>query len=445
MCKSEKYILDSSFDPDKFLADITAAKAAVGEATEEDATHMQRIVFISQVLLYGGHALLLVSAAMSWGALTVATCFVGACMISFARCMKWAIIGHHVCHGGFDKLQKSHPNVLPSHYKRGVFAIGARRFFDWLDWMLPQAWDVEHNKAHHYYLSEEKDPDLVESNFESVRVAALPKALKYMNMIVWLFIWKLAYYSPNTFKELVLSKKEGWMARNWPKGCKPTDPVIVLHALRMPVEALLTGRVQDSIFWLVFFAQWFGVILPMMASVALPAAWPLVLAYVGHWPGATSPREAAVRLLAASVVADMLSNAHSFIIITCNHSGGDLYRYSTSCKAFSAEFFLRCAYSSANFECGNDLVDITYGWLNYQVEHHMYPDLTPLQYRKLQPLVKSVCKKHGVMYVQQNALTRTWKMFQVAVGDAQMKRCTALVPPEAYAKKEIGVEDVSSR
>ena len=99
------------------------------------------------------------------------------------------------------------------------------------------------------------------------------------------------------------------------------------------------------------------------------------------------------------------------IIITCNHSGGDLYRYSTSCKAsqhllplwhcqkvsicmhltsnvwawsceilthetpwqpsaaywllqrlmkpnkslqaFSAEFFLRCAYSSANFECGN--------------------------------------------------------------------------------------------
>jgi hypothetical protein len=38
------------------------------------------------------------------------------------------------------------------------------------------------------------------------------------------------------------------------------------------------------------------------------------------------------------------------VIIACNHSGGDLYRYSTSCKAYSAEFLLRCAYSSANFE-----------------------------------------------------------------------------------------------
>ena len=38
------------------------------------------------------------------------------------------------------------------------------------------------------------------------------------------------------------------------------------------------------------------------------------------------------------------------------------------------------------------------------------------------------------MYVQQNALKRTWMMFQVAVGEAQMKRCTALVPPSAYGK-----------
>lgn len=50
-------------------------------------------------------------------------------MIAYARCMKWAIIGHHVSHGGrcftcltmrqrgFDSLQKSHPNALPKHYK----------------------------------------------------------------------------------------------------------------------------------------------------------------------------------------------------------------------------------------------------------------------------------------------------------------------------------------
>ena len=49
--------------------------------------------------------------------------------------------------------------------------------------MLPQAWDVEHNKAHHYYLSEEKDPDLVEHNFELLRAFPLPRAMKYASMV----------------------------------------------------------------------------------------------------------------------------------------------------------------------------------------------------------------------------------------------------------------------
>ncbi|CAK9070856.1 unnamed protein product [Durusdinium trenchii] len=436
MCKSDSYVLDESFNPEEFVADIKKAKAAVGEATEEDAQHLHRLVLISQVVLYGGHIFLLLGAAMpSMAALLL--CGLGACMIAFARCMKWAIIGHHVSHGGYDSLQKSHPNALPAHYKRGVFAIGVRRFFDWLDWMLPQAWDVEHNKAHHYYLSEEKDPDLVEHNTAMLRTLPLPKSMKYAFLLLWVFTWKLTYYSPNTYKELVLSEKKGWLARNWPSWTKKTDPVTVFDALRMPLESLLSGKVMDAFFWLVFFAQWSTAIFPMLISVLLPAAWPLLLGRAGLWFGATTAGQAAIRALITSLVADMLSNAHAFVIIACNHSGGDLYRYSTSCKAYSAEFLLRCTYSSANFECGNDLIDIVYGWLNYQIEHHMYPDMTPLQYRKFQPLVKSICKKHGVMYVQQNALKRTWMMFQVAVGDAQMKRCTALVPPKAYEKSKI--------
>jgi len=36
---------------------------------------------------------------------------------------------------------------------------------DWLDWMLPEAWNVEH-KNHHYSLNEIDDPDLVERNMD---------------------------------------------------------------------------------------------------------------------------------------------------------------------------------------------------------------------------------------------------------------------------------------
>lgn len=131
MCKSETYVLDASFNPEEFVEDIKKAKAAVGEATEEDAQHLQHLVMISQVLLYGGHILLLAGAAMPWGINSLLLCATAAFMIAYARCMKWAIIGHHVSHGGFDSLQKNHPNALPKHYKRGVFAIGFRRFLDW--------------------------------------------------------------------------------------------------------------------------------------------------------------------------------------------------------------------------------------------------------------------------------------------------------------------------
>ena len=36
------------------------------------------------------------------------------------------------------------------------FAVGSvyRRARDWFDWMLPEAWNVEHNNLHHYRLSE---------------------------------------------------------------------------------------------------------------------------------------------------------------------------------------------------------------------------------------------------------------------------------------------------
>ena len=55
---------------------------------------------------------------------------------------RWTMIAHHVCHGGYEKC---HPNK--SRWSRFKFGIGTfwRRFNDWFDWMMPEAWNVEHN------------------------------------------------------------------------------------------------------------------------------------------------------------------------------------------------------------------------------------------------------------------------------------------------------------
>jgi fatty acid desaturase len=425
-----QYVLPSTFKPDKFLADIKAAKAAVGDPTEEDARHMKGIVLTAKVLLYGGHALLFLGILQAWGPLTAVCCLAAAIMISTGRCMNWTIIGHHTCHGGLDKLQSSHPDALPPQYKRGIFAFGARRVIDWLDWMKPEAWDVEHNKMHHYYLSEDKDPDLVERNFVFLRSLEIPRIFKYLIVTSWMASWKYSYYSPSTFKVLQLSRKDSWISQNWPKSVDPHNAV-TLVSLANAVEALLARNWLEAIFWPLFFLRWVSVILPMLLVVFLPPFLPLVLDSLGVWPSfAPVATEAAFRALKLGFLAEALTNMHSFIVIVCNHSGDDMYWYSTSCQAYSAEWFLRCTYSSVNFETGNEFVDIFYGWLNYQIEHHMFPDMTPLQYRKLQPLIKSVCKKHGVQYVQENGFWRTFKMMQTAVGDTSMSQCTSLIPPQ---------------
>ena len=72
-----------------------------------------------------------------------------------------------------------------------------RRATDWLDWMLVEAWNCEHNQLHHYYLSEEDDPDLVEENLRLMRETRAPRAVKVVVACGMMLIWKWYYPNPN--------------------------------------------------------------------------------------------------------------------------------------------------------------------------------------------------------------------------------------------------------
>eukprot|EP00929_Paragymnodinium_shiwhaense_P057627 TRINITY_DN28850_c0_g3_i1.p1 TRINITY_DN28850_c0_g3~~TRINITY_DN28850_c0_g3_i1.p1 ORF type:complete len:360 (-),score=54.02 TRINITY_DN28850_c0_g3_i1:486-1565(-) len=351
-----KYVHTSGFDPNAFLDDIKRAKDSVGEPTHEDAQHMMRIVDFVRAVLVGGHLLLIVSVFQTSQYTLVGGCVLAAFMISTSRCMAWTIVGHHVSHGGCDKFQKMHPGSIPHQYKRGVFAVGVRRFFDWMDWMLPAAWDFEHNKMHHYHLSEETDPDLVEANFLMLQETPLPLFAKYASMAIWVFSWKLVYYSPNTFKELTLSRTGTWLQQHWPARLKTTDPLTMFDMARHWLVGTATGHFAEVFYWPIFAISWFLVILPMAIGAVLPALLPYALHAMNMWPFAMSYEHVALRALATCVLAEALTNAHSFIIIACNHAGEDMYRYHTPCKSYSAEFFLRCTYSSVNFETGLSMV-----------------------------------------------------------------------------------------
>ena len=228
-----------------------------------------------------------------------------------------------------------------------------RRCVDWLDWMLVEAWNVEHNQLHHYYLGEVSDPDLVEHNLAFLRGLRLPPALKYAAVVPMALIWKWWYYAPNTFKVLKLNqlRRVGKLdaLREQCGQAQLDEPCLVAP------DWLVATLAQKPFSALEFFST---VLAPFLVQrfVLAPLAVGMVLG------------EAAGRSTFANLVlGELATNAWAFAVIVTNHAGDDLYRFEKHCAPRSGTYFMRQVVSTANYAQGGDLNDFVHGFLNYQV------------------------------------------------------------------------------
>ena len=80
---------------------------------------------------------------------------------------------------------------------------------DWFDWILPEAWNIEHGRLHHYHLNESDDPDLLERNMTGLRRMKMPTAFKYLIALFLICTWKWFYYASNTYSHF-LRGNQGW-------------------------------------------------------------------------------------------------------------------------------------------------------------------------------------------------------------------------------------------
>lgn len=303
----------------------------------------------------------------------------------------WTMIGHHVCHGGYNRTDAS------GRYSSRGFALGTlrRRIVDWFDWMLPEAWSVEHNNLHHYRLGEDSDPDLLERNAEVWKGSE-----KYTMPFLSMLIWKWAYYAPNTYKELKIAEMR--------KAGKPL-PDGFNHQAPLTLGDLAAGKGRGVLKVSELFNRVLG---PYFALRFFCLPLPLLLFSPVFYFNA----------VCNLLLADVVSNIHGFIVIVTNHAGNDLYRFQVGCKPKSPTFYLRAITSSANFNTGGDVNDFLHGWLNYQIEHHCWPELSMLAYQKGQPELKAICERHGVPYVQENVFLRLKKTMDIAMGRRSMRK-----------------------
>jgi len=321
-----------------------------------------------------------------------------------------------VCHGGFDKCSGG-------EFNRFKFGVGSlyNRCKDWLDWMLVEAWNVEHNQMHHYCLGEDLDPDLVEQNFSSMREVKQPRWMKNLTVYLAMSVWKWYYYAPNTFKQLKIHelRRQGKVPRH-KDGTVVSDELIKAP---WPIMAFWLTDPEGPLFFtnLEFFQRVIGPYF-LRNFLLLPLVF---LAVLG--------RSAAFNAFVSLALAEVLTNLHSFLVIVTNHAGDDLYRFDRHCVARSATFYMRQVTSSVNFRTGNglgrhphgfmaDLNDFHHGWLNYQIEHHVWPDLSMLSYQKAAPLLRAICEKHHVPYVQESVFTRLTKTVDIMTGATSMRK-----------------------
>jgi len=129
----------------------------------------------------------------------------------------------------------------------------------------------------------------------------------------------------------------------------------------------------------------------------------------------------AIHALINLVLADMLTNIHSFITIATNHAGEDLYTFHDAIKPKTFSFYVRQIVGSTNFAGGSNLLDFAHCFLNYQIEHHIWPDMSMQQYQIAAPQLCAICDKDSVLYVQESVWVRFCKMVDIMVGKTTMR------------------------
>ena len=77
-----------------------------------------------------------------------------------------------------------------------------------------------------------------------------------------------------------------------------------------------------------------------------------------------------------------------------NHKG-----MPTLTEADELDFMRRQVLTSRNVR-GSRFVDVLLGGLNYQIEHHLFPNMPRPNLRHAQPLVREFCRQHGLPYVE---------------------------------------------
>lgn len=89
------------------------------------------------------------------------------------------------------------------------------------------------------------------------------------------------------------------------------------------------------------------------------------------------------------------------VLVTNHYTGNDWLKLQVS--------------NSANFLINNKFYTWIFGGINFQIEHHLFPNMSNGYYNEVAPIVSEYCKKNNINYVVHNSLYEVYKEFMKSI------------------------------
>jgi fatty acid desaturase len=119
-----------------------------------------------------------------------------------------------------------------------------------------------------------------------------------------------------------------------------------------------------------------------------------------------------------SLLAEILVNLHAFAVVAPIHTGVDIPIFHGKAKTRDV-YFLRQVIGSMDYRNKGPISDFLQGYMGYQMEHHLWPDLPLRQYPRVQREVEALCAKYGIPYRRHSVWRRIREMTRAVIGDEQ--------------------------
>jgi linoleoyl-CoA desaturase len=222
-------------------------------------------------------------------------------------------------------------------------------------------WRFQHNVLHHTYtniegMDEDIDPGGV--------MRFSPHAeRKYMHRFQWFYAW--FFYGLMTFF-WVTFKDFAQINRYAKKG--------ILNAEGKSKKSMM----WETVIWKAFYYTYFFTLLILLTDI--PIWYLLVGFFVMHF-------------VAGLILGMIFQPAH---VMTETH-----FPLPDEQNTLENAFAVHQMLTTANFARNNRVLSWFVGGLNYQVEHHLFPYVCHIHYRKIAPIVKATAEEYGLPYYEQ--------------------------------------------